>query len=980
MGHRMQLIQEVAMSPLLSVARRVAVVVMTFMVVIVAGIASAEPADPQIVGGQEADPGEWPWQVLLVKRGYDPSAGRYCGGSLIDRSWVLTAAHCVDDRDEDDLDVVAGIHNLVDPDPNIHRIAIAEIIVHPNYEKGGIAHDNDIALLRLKTPILDRSADGETLPIARAILMPYGLSSLVGKEATVTGWGSLQSGGASPDALQEVVVPIVSNSDCQEFYDVYDDVITGNMLCAGYEEGGHDSCQGDSGGPLVIYNSAESRWEQVGIVSWGRECARPNVPGVYAHLSNDAVNWIQGVMLRRIAFVIDDTGSMSEEINDVKTTVTQKVDEFAARSLAFQYHLITFKDSVNYRGQTSDPATIKNWVNGLSASGGGDCPEEMLGALNRLAEEAPDSEAWVMTDAGFHGGAGDLLVTIYNLVRARVRVHPIVYGWCFSRQAQDATTTGPGRAAALGGESFAQIASETGGHYFLIDSDETLAATNILLNEMTAPSDLMLYQDEVAGTKEYDLDVDPTADSINLMLNLSEGLADLEVRKPNGEVINASTPGVVVTTLGNVRYFQIATPVAGRWQASVIGSAKYAFSVSGETEIDFRYIGDTTLTIDVPATIQARLVGPVASASFQLIRPDGTAETALSLFDDGAHGDNAANDGLYGGIFTPEESGSYFLRVKGTASGGSAFERTSPEMIRVHGLHVRAPLPQSGAPGQEVTYQFAVSNNGPIDDTIDLSAVSTLGWILTHPPAFINLAANEVKLIAVTLKIPADAEAGVVDELVLAASSRTNPLVNDVASVLTTVGAVNAPVFLPLSISVPPTLTNGNFEAGRGVGWQEYSSNNFALVTDDFSDSELVPHSGAWLAWLGGVYNETSILSQSVTVPAATPILSYYHVIQSADACGNDRFVVRVGGQAVVTTDLCRSTQTGGWARRTINLSSRAGQAVLLEFVVTTNGEKNSNLFIDDVSFVPAAAAAQQPEESVPAAGGVDYPAVLKER
>lgn len=186
-------------------------------------------------------------------------------------------------------------------------------------------------------------------------------------------------------------------------------------------------------------------------------------------------------------------------------------------------------------------------------------------------------------------------------------------------------------------------------------------------------------------------------------------------------------------------------------------------------------------------------------------------------------------------------------------------------------------------------------------------------------------------------------------------------------------------LYQPMSISVPPTLTNGNFEAGRGVGWQEYSSNNFALVTKDFSGNDLTPYSGNWAAWLGGVYDETSILSQLVTVPAATPVLNYYQAIQSYDDCGNDRMTVRVGGNDVVKADLCRATNTGGWVRRSINLSSHAGKTVILEFVVTTNDKENSNLFIDDVSFV-SVAAAQQPEESVPAAGGVDYPAVLKER
>ncbi len=213
-----------------------------------------------------------------------------------------------------------------------------------------------------------------------------------------------------------------------------------------------------------------------------------------------------------VSFVIDDTGSMSEEIDDAKSTVNHKVDEFVSEGLFPNYHLLTYKDDVNYRGETADPSEIKNMVNALYASGGGDCPEEMLGALNRIAQEAPYSEAWLMTDAGFHGGLGDLASTIYNLVRAHVTVHPIIYSWCFDLARVDTSirnnvsldemgVTGP-RAATLssvGPESFARLAQETGGHYFQIDSSETLSATTILLNEMVSINDLVLYRDGVGA-------------------------------------------------------------------------------------------------------------------------------------------------------------------------------------------------------------------------------------------------------------------------------------------------------------------------------------------------------------------------------------------------------------------------------------------------------------------------------------------------
>ena len=425
------------------------------------------------------------------------------------------------------------------------------------------------------------------------------------------------------------------------------------------------------------------------------------------------------ISLARIAFVIDDTGSMGAEIDQVKTTVTKKVDEFTARSLLFEYHLITYKDDVNYRGKTIEAATIKSWVNALSAQGGGDCPEEMLGALDRLAVEAPNSEAWVMTDASFHN-AGHLPVTIYHLLRAHVKVNPIVYDWCFRSGGQQTTTAPPGDALAEG-EAFAQLAAETGGHYFQIDSGETEAATDILLTEMTAPSDLMLYRDDVSGAKSYGLDVDATADSLNILLNVFEGSADVTLRDPTGEPVGDETPGVIVTTLGNVRYVQVASPQAGRWQADVSGDATFALSASGETAIDFQYLGDTTLTNNVAALLIASLTGPVIEPVFELITPDGAVVATPALVDDGLHDDGAANDGVYGGSYTPLQSGSFFLRVRGKTEG-APFERTSTETIRVHSLRVQAPQGQTVAPDGLVSYQFTISNNGQTADTVDLSA------------------------------------------------------------------------------------------------------------------------------------------------------------------------------------------------------------------------------------------------------------------
>ena len=112
-----------------------------------------------------------------------------------------------------------------------------------------------------------------------------------GKMLMASGWGKLSSESEYlPDTLQKVRVPVVSDEECrQEYRQVAK--ISRSMLCAGYHQGGRDSCEGDSGGPLVD----ERMRKQVGIVSFGLGCARPNYPGIYTQVSF-YVDWIARVM------------------------------------------------------------------------------------------------------------------------------------------------------------------------------------------------------------------------------------------------------------------------------------------------------------------------------------------------------------------------------------------------------------------------------------------------------------------------------------------------------------------------------------------------------------------------------------------------------------------------------------------------------------------------------------------------------------
>uniref|UniRef100_A0A3Q2WN86 Serine protease 27-like n=1 Tax=Haplochromis burtoni TaxID=8153 RepID=A0A3Q2WN86_HAPBU len=216
----------------------------------------------RIVGGQVAPVGSWPWQVSL-----QTSGSHFCGGSLINSQWVLTAAHCFPTTPTG-LTVNLGRQSLRGSNPNAVSRTVTQIIKHPNYNSG--TNDNDICLLRLSSPVTFNNYISPVCLAASDSIFYSGVNSWV------TGWGDIGSGGGSL-----VQVPVVGNRQCNCNYGV--GRITDNMICAGLSAGGKDSCQGDSGGPMV--SKQIGRWIQAGIVSFREGCARPNLPGVYTRVS-----------------------------------------------------------------------------------------------------------------------------------------------------------------------------------------------------------------------------------------------------------------------------------------------------------------------------------------------------------------------------------------------------------------------------------------------------------------------------------------------------------------------------------------------------------------------------------------------------------------------------------------------------------------------------------------------------------------------
>lgn len=225
--------------------------------------------DGKIIGGVSTSIEKHPYQVSLQSN----YGEHFCGGSIISKTVIVTAAHCVISKTVSSIKVRLGSTNtgiggtLVDA---------KDIVYHENYNS--ITHDNDVAIVKLTHPV-EKSARIQVIELAE-------VTPDSGTPAIVTGWGVAVIAVIPylPSVLQEVEINIVGRTECRSPIYQLGAKITDNMLCAYGKD--KDSCQGDSGGPLVAGTKL------VGIVSWGYGCAEPGYPGVYTDVSK-VKEWIE---------------------------------------------------------------------------------------------------------------------------------------------------------------------------------------------------------------------------------------------------------------------------------------------------------------------------------------------------------------------------------------------------------------------------------------------------------------------------------------------------------------------------------------------------------------------------------------------------------------------------------------------------------------------------------------------------------------
>ncbi len=315
----------------------------------------SSPARPLIIGGSPAEEAP-PWMVALVNydgANFDLLDQQFCGGSLINPFWVLTAAHCVESQNAKDMRVY--VRSKDNPEVFIHH-EVGGIILHPKYKNGILGFEYDIALVRLTKPanVSEFVTLGNTSSQDEAGLL-----------ARAFGWGFINDDVENlqrPEGLQMGEFPILSDEEIYSIPFFLFNPVSEKMIVAGELEPAVGVNSGDSGGPLLTFDETLQEWVQVGITSWGAACEKLLTPeGVFTQVRSFR-SWIEAHINTKFSdWLWQNNFDIADSIDKEDLPKLSEKFAFASNPFATEENGALHIDSLGPQGESRLSLEFRAW-------------------------------------------------------------------------------------------------------------------------------------------------------------------------------------------------------------------------------------------------------------------------------------------------------------------------------------------------------------------------------------------------------------------------------------------------------------------------------------------------------------------------------------------------------------------------------------------------------------------------------------------
>jgi|GEM_PF-1511201 len=528
-----------------------------------------------------------------------------------------------------------------------------------------------------------------------------------------------------------------------------------------------------------------------------------------------------------IAFVIDTTGSMSDDINGVKARVNTIINRIKLKLSPEpdKYVLVEFGDPyVGEARTTQNPEELLNWVNAISLIGNPDCPELSLsGLIKGIEASSSGGNIYVFTDADAKDKNSEGYATAMAEAK-NIKVNPILTGSC-STARDSSVPVDP---------VYQRISAATGGQLVFLDKSDVEKYLTII--EPTLSGDfqpIMIIQDTLSNNEPqlYSIPVDSTMTTLVASVNMNTK-GEITLLRPSGFAVKSEDSDAVITELPNGSVINISKPSVGNWQLSIKGFSGVGFSasVNGNSQIGFErfkfvqyqeYRGGLKAFFPVKGrplagteqTAIANLIGSYKEASFSLISENGSVLKTISLVQGNK---DAMEEDFVGSFDLPKER--CRVAVRGKDQTGAEFLRVFPTQYLGQSVKVELLDNVEIIAGKQFKTHFKITNLGN-EDTFRVSSTVSSGSIVSITPNELTIGANaskEVEILAdVPLKIPSNRIT-----LTTVAQSIANPTVENSVVIER---SVNSDVFYY------PFNGNANDESSNG----QHATVHEAVMTKD---------------------------------------------------------------------------------------------------------------------------------------------------